>query len=179
MSEVAIVDSDPFKKIEEVAALAVEGKTEYQIARTLGIKVVEAKSRLEQWHEMLRNNRTASDTAADYLDRMVVHYDRLIQESYKLLDNLKSENFTHQIAAQINATLKNISDYEAKRLDFLQKAGMLEGADVGDQLVEMEEKQAVLINILRNDLCPECQRVVARRLQEVTNVVEAVVVHDN
>jgi hypothetical protein len=59
-------------------------------------------------------------------------------------------------------------------VDLLQKAGVLEGTDLGAELAEMEEKQAILIDILRNDLCEKCQATVARRLKEVTGQVEAV-----
>lgn len=171
---ISAYESDAFQMMEKVADGLMMGKTEYAVAKELGIKRVEVISLHNQWKEMLAADNMASDIARDHLNKMVKHYDRLINESYKILADLKDERFTHQIAAQMNATLKNIADYEARRVDALQKAGVLEGADLGDELAAMEEKHHILIEILRNDLCPDCQKSVATKLQKVTNQVEVI-----
>jgi hypothetical protein len=74
--------------------------------------------------------------------------------------------------------LKLVADLEAKRLDALQKAGLLDAAEMGDHVADMEEKMGIMVSILRNDLCPECKRTVAQKLQQVTNQVEAVRVYE-
>jgi anion-transporting ArsA/GET3 family ATPase len=177
LSEIVLVNSDQFKDIEEVAELRLKGMTPYAIGRRLGITQRLVKERFDLWKEMVQRDTESRDAAKDHLNIMVVHFDNLIKESYELLDDLKAMDFNEKVAAQINATLTNISNYESKRVDALQKAGLLEGSNMGDELAEMEEKQAILIDILRNDLCPECQRTVARRLQEVTKQVEVVESH--
>lgn len=178
MSELAVIESDHFTQMEKVAELRVEGYSDTQVAKRLGLKRTVVIELYDEWKRLLQNNSQAKDAAADYLNQMVVHYDRLINESYRLLEDLKSEQFTHQISAQINATLKNISDYESRRVDALQKAGVLDAHDLGDELAEREEREAMLIGILRDDLCPHCRQTVARKLQQVTNTVEATVVYD-
>lgn len=176
---VAVYESDRFNQMEEVATLRLEGISETQIAKRLGLKRTVVIELFNDWKEMVNNDSLARDAARDHLNQMVVHYDRLIKESYELLQDLKSEPFTHQIAAQINATLKNISDYESRRVDALQKAGLLDAHDLGDELAEREERESMIIDILRNHLCDECRVNVARKLQEVTNTVEATVVYDD
>lgn len=180
MSVPAIIDSDAFDKIKQVADLYVEGVTSpHTIARRLGIKVVEARQSIEQWHEIIKSDPASQDEARDALNVMLQRYDKLLAEANENLENLKSLVYDEKVSAQINSTLKLIGDLDAKRVDLLQKAGLLDANDLGDELLEREEREAMIINILRNDLCDECRMNVARKLQEVTNTVEATVVYPN
>lgn len=169
---------DAARMREDVAKLMLQGKSELAVARILSITRVEAKNHWQTWQQLLQNDMESTEAAKEYLNRTVKHYDRLIDESYKLLEDLKNESFSHQVASQINATLKNISEYEAKRVAMLRDAGVLDGADLGDQLAQMEDERNILLDILRNDLCEDCQATVARRIQEITKVVEVVRVDD-
>jgi hypothetical protein len=179
MSELAVVDSEPFKEMEAVAKIMLKGHSEFKAARDLGLKVVEVKALWQNYKERLDNDMMAKDAARDHLNLMVKQYDDLIQKLHANLDDLSRLDYDEKISAQINATTKNIADFQAKRVDLLQKAGLLDAHDLGDELAEREEREALLINILRNDLCPECRMTVARRLQEVTNTVEATVVYND
>lgn len=172
-----IVDTEAFQMLEKVADLAMQGKSEYQIGRALSIKAVEARAYMRQWQDLLNDDMASRDAARDHLNTMVVRFEKLIEQANENLQNLQALVFDEKISSQINATLKNIADFDAKRVDLLQKAGLLDAHDLGDELAEREEREAMLLNILRNDLCPECRMVVARRLQEVTNTVEATVVY--
>jgi hypothetical protein len=183
LSQLAIIDSDAFKFIEDVAELAVRGKTEYQIARELGVKVIEARTAMEQWKDMLARDMDSRDVAKDYLNKLVVHYDQLIQMSYDNLHDLQTLVFSDKISAQINATIKNIADFEKSRTDLLQKAGILDAHDLGDELAEREEREAMLISILQNDLCDDCKETVRDKLTQLTGqvqgtVIESEVVHE-
>lgn len=173
-SQMSLIDTEAFEIIEKVAELHVQGTKPMTIAKSLGMKVVEVKHAIEQWNEMLRRDAESTDMARDHLNRMVSHYDDLIVRSYGVLKDLDSMAFDEKVAAQKNATLKNISDYEARRVDALQKAGLLDAHDLGDELAEREEREAALINILRNHLCDNCKREVAYRLGQLTGQVEVV-----
>ncbi len=60
----------------------------------------------------------------------------------------------------------------------LQKAGLYDDAALGDELAEMEEKQQILINILKEVTadCSHCKTEVARRLSKVTGRVEPIII---
>jgi len=176
LSEVALYDeSDPIQEMmDRVATRLMQGKTELAIARDLGIKRVEVIKYRDLWKESLARDNEARDSARDHLNIMVKHYDGLIERSYKVYQNLDDMAFDEKVAAQMNTTLKNISEYEGKRVDALQKAGLLDGADMGDEMAAMEEKQAILIDILRNDLCHVCRPEVMRKLKRVTGQVEEI-----
>lgn len=173
----AVIDTDAFERIKDVADLYVEGTTSpYTIARRLGIKVVEARAAIEQWHEIIRSDPMSQDEARDALNVMLQRYDKLLSEAHSNLANLKDLPYDEKVSAQINATLKLVGDLDAKRVDLLQKAGLLDAHDLGDELAEREEREAMLLNILRNDLCDHCKVVVRDKITQMTGTVEGTVV---
>lgn len=180
LSQVAVYDdNDPIlEMMDKVAVRLLKGKSELAIARDLGIKRVEVIRYAELWKEQLRNSDTA-EAARDHLNMMVKHYDRLIEKSYEVYRNLEFMSFDEKVAAQMNTTLKNISEYESRRVDALQKAGLLEGAEMGDEIAAMEQKHEIIIKILREDLCPVCKPMVMSKLKAVTGKVEAHQVEDD
>lgn len=179
MSELAIVDSEAFHQIDEIAKYKMQGMTDAGVARKLGLKKVDVIEGYNRWKDMLLADGMARDFARDHLNVMVKHFDRLIERSYGILSDLDEMVFDEKISAQKNATLKNISEYEAKRVDYLQKAGLLDAHDLGDELAEREEREAVIIEILRNYLCDDCKKIVAHQLTKLTNTVEATVVYND
>jgi hypothetical protein len=69
-----------------------------------------------------------------------------------------------------------IADVEQKRIDMLQKAGLLENNEMSAQLLETERKQEILMSILKEvtSECNHCKMEVAKRLSEVTGKVEPI-----
>lgn len=178
MSDLSVVESDPFKEMEEVAKHMLKGHSEYKTARDLGIKVVEVRSLWDAYKDRLNSDTFARDAARDHLNMMVKQYDDLIVDLHENLKNLNLLAFDEKVSAQIVATTKTIGDLQAKRVDALQKAGLLDAHDLGDELAEREKQETILVDILRNDLCNDCRGVVAAKLQQVTHDVEATVVYD-
>lgn len=175
----AVIDTDAFDRIKEVADLYVQGVTSpYTISRRLGIKAVEARQAIEQWHEIIQNDPASQDEARDALNVMLQRYDKLLEEANENLKNLKSMIFDEKVSAQINATMKNIADFDAKRVDLLQKAGLLDAHDLGDELVEREEREALILGILRDDLCGDCKITVRDKLSTLSGTVEGTVVDE-
>jgi hypothetical protein len=76
--------------------------------------------------------------------------------------------------------LKLIADIEAKRIDMLNKAGVLENNSMADEILESERKQEILVGILKDVTanCDNCKWEVSRRLSSVTGKVEAVVINE-
>lgn len=174
----AVIDMNGFDRLEEVADLVMSGKSEYQIARALSIKVVEARSYMAQFQEIINNDVEARDAARDHLNKMVARYERLIERLYENLDDLNTMEYDEKVSAQINATLKNIADFDKTRVDLLQKAGLLDASDLGDELAEREEREALILDILKNDLCPNCQSAIRDKLTRLTGVVQGEVVDE-
>lgn len=176
VSQLVIVDEEFNERRNKVADLMMQGKSEFAVARELSLKVVEVKAYWNQWKDLVAQDEDGRDAAKDYLNRMVKHYDLLIEKSHQNLKDLASLAYDEKVSAQVNATLKNIADYEAKRVDALQKAGLLDASDLGDELAEREEREALLISILQNDLCEDCKQVVRDKLTVLTGQVQGTVV---
>lgn len=162
--------------------MTLNGHSVAEIARELGVTRKSAMDIQDEWKRSMVADHEAKDRALDALNVMDEHYNRLIKQSYSALeqmeDDIQLNGTTPQRIAQKLNGIKLVADLEAKRLDALQKAGLLDAADMGDQMAEVEAKQQKLINILRNDLCPACQKVVGKKLQEVTGQVEVIVKYE-
>lgn len=180
----SIIESDAFEHIKKVSDLYVEGVTSpFTIARRLNMKVVEVRSALEAWHEIIQNDADSKDMARDALHVMLERYDKLLVEANENLQNLKDLEYSVNTSAQINATLKNIADFDAKRVSLLREAGLLDAGELGDELAEREQREHQILEILKNDLCPECQLSVRDKLTRLTgevqgNVVDGEVIND-
>lgn len=171
-----VIEDDPFKDMEEVAKLMMKGYSEYQVARRTEFKVVEVKALWAQYRERLAADPLARDAARDHLNMMVRQFDELIKGLHENLDNLETLDYDEKVSAQINTTTKNIGELQAKRVDLLQKAGLLEAGELGDELAEREEREAMIIKILQHDLCANCQDHVRDKLTALTGEVQGTVV---
>jgi hypothetical protein len=167
-------ESERFSQMEKVAELTMYGRSATSISKELDIPRKTVLTLQEDYRTALANDTDARDMARDYLHQMAKHYDKLIEKFYDLIDDIDILSFNHQVAAQKNAALKAIAELDAKRLDAYQKAGLLDSAELGDELAEMEEKQSILIDILRSDLCPDCQKAIAYKLSQVTGKAETI-----
>lgn len=171
-------ESARFEAMERVADLTFQGMSATAISKETGIARKEVVALQEDYRIALSEDQQARDMARDYLNMMVKHYDSLIKRFYDLVDEIDQLPWNAAAAAQKNAALKAIAELDAKRVDALSKAGLLDSAELGDELADMEEKQAILIDILRNDLCVDCQAHIAHKLTKVTGQVEVMADYD-
>ncbi len=72
-----------------------------------------------------------------------------------------------------------IADIESKRLEMLQKAGLLDNKEIAEQIIEMERKQEVLMKILKEVASkhPDVREEIMRRLSEIQT--EVIVIDNN
>lgn len=179
MTTPAIIDSDGLAFMSQVWTLHLKNKSPHAIAMALSCRVVDAKRAIEEMQGVVRDDMESRDAARDQLNDMVQRYQYLMDESQNNLEELQSMVFNEKVSAQINATLKNIADFDAKRVDYLQKAGLYDTGGLGDELAEREEREQQIIQILRHDLCPNCTTVVRDKLTRLTGVVQGEVVAEH
>lgn len=165
------VESERFEMMEKVADLSYRLPNETAIAKELGIPRKTVVSLLEDYKTALASDQEARDMARDHLNLMVKHFSTLIAKFYDLVEEIDSLSFNHQVAAQKNSALKAIAELEAKRVDALQKAGLLEAGELGDEFAEQEEKQAMIIDIIQNQVCPVCKNKISHQLAALTGKV--------
>jgi hypothetical protein len=87
---------------------------------------------------------------------------------------------TNNLGAKTQA-IKLVMDIESKRIDMLQKAGLLENKELAEEMVQIERRQEILVEILRDIASshPEVRDLIMKRLSDVAKDGEVItVVHD-
>lgn len=173
--------TDILTHLEEVNAVATEyikGLNETEISRELDIPKARVSSLLREWKTMASNSEAVRSRAREALAAADQHYSKLIKQTYEVIeDATTNQNLTAKTAA-----IKLVLDIETRRIDMLQKAGLLENKELADQLIETERKQEVLMSILKevSGNCSECKPKVLKRLADVAGPTgEAVVIHES
>jgi ElaB/YqjD/DUF883 family membrane-anchored ribosome-binding protein len=165
-----------FDQMNKVVEELLKGSTPSAIAKTLSLTRVQVENHISTWKELVQDNNAIKARAKEALAGADEHYNMLIKEAWSVVNEAG-------VAAELNtknAALKLIADIESKRIDMLNKAGVLENNDMADQILDSERKQEILVGILRDvtSNCDHCKWEVSKRLSQVTGQVEAVVINE-
>ena len=99
----------------------------------------------------------------------------------KLIELFQGSAIHHTAIEAKTAAIKLVMDIESKRIDMLQKAGLLENKELAEEMMEIEHRQEVLVSILK-DIASEYPQVrdeIMRRLSLFAKDNEVItVVHD-
>ena len=160
-------------RINKVVEELLKGNNPTQIASLTGFKRAEVIEYIDQWKEVVRNDSGARERAKEAISGADQHYAMLIKEAWKTVEDADQ-------AGQLNikaTALKLIADIEGKRIGMLQEVGLLDNQELASQVAETERKQDVLVKILKEvtATCPKCKMEVAKRLSQITGVVEPVI----
>ena len=168
---------DHLDLINKVVAEHLKGDDPTAIAKTLGMSRVRVVGLITEWRGLISNNEAIRARAKEALASADQHYSRLINKAYEVIDSADQRD---NLSAKTNA-IKLIADMENKRIDMLQKSGMLENKELAEELAETERKQEVLEGILKDVVsdCNHCKHEVMKRLATVADPNEAVVVDYN
>lgn len=177
-----------FEEMQQVVELYIKNVNPTSIAKQLGIRRVDVLQHVEDWKNSAVGTEVMKDRVEELVATMDEHYSMLIQKAYEVIeevdrpeeedpDGKRKETMTRsQMLSQKMNAIKTIADLEAKRIDMLQKSGLLEAADMGDQLAEMEEQYERVMNILQEHLCDECAPKILSALTQESK--STVIVHD-
>jgi NADH:ubiquinone oxidoreductase subunit E len=166
------------EEVNKVASEYIKGLNESEISRELDIPRARVSSLLREWKTMASNSEAVRARAREALSAADTHYSRLIKQAYEVIDEA---TINSNLGAKTNA-IKLVLDIEAKRIDMLQKAGLLENKELADQLLETERKQELIMNILKDVAAkhPHIKNEILQRLAEVSGPTgEAVVIHES
>jgi hypothetical protein len=170
MSEIEIAGQ--FDQMNKVVEEMLKGNNPTQISKQLGIQRTEVINHIDTWRSLIKGDHGVKERASEALSAADQHYSMIIKEAWETVHQANDQDALN-VKAQ---ALKLIADVEAKRIDMLQKAGVLEKNDMADSILETERKQEVLVGILRDvtSSCMHCKQEVARRLSDVTRRVEVI-----
>jgi hypothetical protein len=172
-SEAALVNH--LDLVNKVASEYLKGLDASEISKALNIPRVKVTELLTDWRVMAANNQAIHARAKEALAGADQHFSSLIKKAYEVID---SADTTANLTAK-TTSIKLIADIESKRLEMLQKAGLLDNQELADELLETERKQEILISILKEvtSSCESCRPKVLTKLSQVNE--GGVVVIDN
>jgi hypothetical protein len=155
--------------VNKVASEYLKGNDPSEISTSLDIPRVKVVNLLNDWRSMVANNEAIHSRAREALVGADQHYSSLIKKSYEVIDSA-------DMASNLNAkttAIKLIADIEAKRIDMLQKAGLLDNKEIAEQITQMEQKHDILIKILKEvaSKYPDARDEIMKRLSEIKNEV--------
>jgi hypothetical protein len=160
--------------VNQVASEYLKGSNETEISKELDIPRAKVVKYLNEWRQMAASNEAIHARAKEALAGMDRHYSALIQKAYEVVDEA---TLTSNLSAKTTA-LKLIADIEAKRLEMLHRAGLLDNKEIAEELIAMEKKQETIVNILKEVSlsCDKCKPMIMNRLSSISK--EAIVVDD-
>jgi hypothetical protein len=172
MSEIELTHH--FDRMNTVVSELLKGSNPTQIAVITGYKRAEVVELIDEWKSVVHNDTAARDRAKEAISGADQHYAMLIKEAWKTVEDADQ-------AGQLNVkatALKLIADIEGKRIGMLQEIGLLDNAELATQIADTERKQDILVKILKEVTasCPKCKMDVAKRLSQITGIVESVVI---
>ncbi len=138
------------------------------IQRLTGYKRDYVEQLLADFRVYASQDRVIRERAREVVLVVDQHYADIVKGLHTAADESEA-NGDYKVTAGI---LKSLADVEAKRVELLQKAGLLADNAVGDQIAESDRKQRIIVEILQQHLCASCRKEVASKLSQVTEQVE-------
>ena len=165
---------DRFDDMNRVVEELLKGSDPKQIATKLSFSRALVMELIAEWKEIVHNDQNIHTRAREALAGADQHYALLIQQAWETAEQADSNS---QYGIKVQA-LKLAADIDGKRLDSLNKAGVLENSELAQQVVETERKQKILTDILKDVVsnCDHCKYEVAKRLSSASNKVEGIVI---
>ena len=161
-------------QVNRVVEKYLAGTPETQISKELSLPRQKVVSYINEWRAMASDNAAIRARAKEALVGADTHYSKLIQKAYEVMD----EATTTADLRSKNSAIKLVMDLERTRIDMLQKAGLLENKELAEEMVEIESRQQILIQILKDVAAehPEIRDKIMSRLSAATRPGETVTI---
>jgi hypothetical protein len=161
-------------QVNKVVEEYLKGNDPTQISKELAMPRQKVVGYINEWRAMASDNAAIRARAKEALVGADTHYTKLIQKAYEVIDDATT---TANLAAKTSG-IKLVMDLESKRIEMLQKAGLLENKELAEEMLEIERKQEVLVGILRDIASehPEVRDKIMRRLSEVSKEKEVITI---
>ena len=164
-------------EVNKVVTEYLKGQDPTKISKELDIPRTRVVSLINEWKVMASANDAIRARAKEALAGADTHYTKLITKAYEVIDE---SSMTNNLSAKTQA-IKLVMDIEKSRIEMLQKAGLLENKELAEEMVEIERRQEVLVEILRDiaSTHPEVRDLIMRRLSQIAKEGEVItIVHD-
>jgi len=170
-------ESELIEHLDEVNKVVTEylkGQDPTKISKELDIPRTRVVSLINEWKVMASANDAIRARAKEALAGADTHYSKLITKAYEVIDE---SSLTNNLSAKTQA-IKLVMDIEKSRIEMLQKAGLLENKELAEEMVEIERRQEVLVEILRDiaSTHPEVRDLIMRRLSQIAKEGEVITI---
>jgi len=161
-------------KVNKVVEEYLKGSEATQISKELDIPRQKVVTYINEWKQMASDNAAIRARAKEALVGADTHYNKLINKAYEVIDDATT---TANLSAK-TAAIKLVLDIEARRIDMLQKAGLLENKELAEEMLEIERKQEILVGILKDIASeyPQIRDEIMRRLSSVSKDKEVITI---
>jgi hypothetical protein len=170
-------ESELIEHLDEVNKVVTEylkGQDPTKISKELDIPRTRVVSLINEWKVMASANDAIRARAKEALAGADTHYSKLITKAYEVIDE---SSLTNNLSAKTQA-IKLVMDIEKSRIEMLQKAGLLENKELAEEMVEIERRQEVLVEILREiaSTHPEVRDLIMKRLSQIAKDGEVITI---
>jgi hypothetical protein len=161
-------------EVNKVVGEYLKGSDPTKISKELAIPRTKVVTLIKEWQTMAADNSAIRARAKEALAAADEHYSRLIAHTYDVIDEATT---TANLSAK-TAGIKLVMDIESKRIEMLQKAGLLENKELAEEMMEIERKQDILKKILMDIATehPEVRDKIMKRLSEIADKGEVITV---
>jgi NADH:ubiquinone oxidoreductase subunit E len=161
-------------EVNKVVEEYLKGNDPTRISKELDMPRTRVVQLLNEWKVMASANEAIRARAKEALAGADAHYSKLITKAYEVIDDAST---TANLNAK-TAAIKLVMDIESKRIDMLQKAGLLENKELAEEMVEIERRQEVLMQILKDIASehPEIRDMIMHRLSSIAKEGQVVTI---
>lgn len=161
-------------KMNNVVERYLQGNDPTQIAKETGIARQRVVGYIDEWRAMAADNAAIRARAKEALVAADTHYNKLIKQTYEVIDEATT---VANLSAKTTA-IKLVLDIETRRIDMLQKAGLLENKELAEEMIAIERRQDILMGILRDIASehPEIRDKIMRRLSDASKGEEVITI---
>lgn len=141
--EVDLVDH--LDRVNSVVSLMLQGNNPTQIATETGLARRDVIRYIEEWQKMARNNSHIQERAKDAITGADQHYSMIIHKMWGIVEEAETQG---ELRIRRD-TLTSIATVEEKRINMLQKAGLLDNKELLQQLEDQQHQQEMLIKMMQ------------------------------
>ena len=177
MSDTEIELVKHLDEVNRVVEEYLKGSDPTKISKTLSLPRTRVVAHLNEWKVMASANDAIRARAKEALVAADAHYTKLINQAYEVIEDATT---TANLNAKTTA-IKLVMDIEARRIDMLQKAGLLENKELAEEMVAIEKRQDILMGILRDIASehPEVRDIIMQRLSAIAKEGEVITIVHN
>ena len=161
-------------EVNKVVTEYLKGQDPTKISKELDMPRTRVVALINEWKVMASANDAIRARAKEALAGADTHYSKLITKAYEVIDE---SSMTNNLTAKTQA-IKLVMDIEKSRIEMLQKAGLLENKELAEEMVQIEKRQEVLVEILREiaSTHPEVRDLIMHKLSKIAKEGEVITI---